>query len=256
MQHIVAHFLSKEVSNMENVIDLSQISKSFKDKTIIDDIDLSIHEGEIFALLGPSGGGKTTLIKMIIGMLRQDKGTIRIFGKPIKEAAQLQQIGYMAQQDALYEALSGGENLNFFVKLFRLPKDNRQERIAYAADLVQLTDQLDTRVRFYSGGMKRRLSLAIALIQNPQLLILDEPTVGIDPILKKSIWREFERLKREERKTILITTHVMDEAERCDTVAMLHNGTIIANGAPRDLKETYHADHFDDVFLRAGGEDA
>jgi len=128
------------------------------------------------------------------------------------------------------------------------------ERVAYAANLVRLTDDLQLNVGNYSGGMKRRLSLAIALIQNPKLLILDEPTVGIDPVLKKEIWQELIRLKDQEQKTILVTTHAMDEAERCDQLAMLRNGRIIAQGTPQALKNHYQAKDFDEVFLKAGGD--
>lgn len=128
------------------------------------------------------------------------------------------------------------------------------ERVAYAANLVRLTDDLQLKVENYSGGMKRRLSLAIALIQDPKLLILDEPTVGIDPVLKKEIWQELIRLKEQKHKTILVTTHAMDEAERCDQLAMLRNGRIIAQGTPQALKEHYQAKDFDEVFLLAGGD--
>lgn len=127
------------------------------------------------------------------------------------------------------------------------------ERVAYAAHLVRLTDELNNKVMNYSGGMKRRLSLAIALIQNPKLLILDEPTVGIDPVLKQEIWQELIRLKEQENKTILVTTHAMDEAERCDQLAILRSGHILAQGTPNELKTKYQAKDFDEVFLKAGG---
>ncbi|WP_249650554.1 ABC transporter ATP-binding protein, partial [Lysinibacillus sp. D4A3_S15] len=141
----------------------------------------------------------------------------------------------------LYTDLKGGENLHFFAMLYPISKAERMERVAYAANLVRLTDDLQRKVGNYSGGMKRRLSLAIALIQDPKLLILDEPTVGIDPDLKKEIWQELIRLKDQEQRTILVTTHAMDEAERCDQLAMLRDGQIIAQGTPRALKDHYQA---------------
>lgn len=159
----------------------------------------------------------------------------------------------MAQSDALYTELTGAENLEFFAKLYRFSKKERRERIQYAAEIVQLTNDLNVRVAHYSGGMKRRLSLAVALIQNPEILILDEPTVGIDPLLKQSIWEELERLRNEDDKTVIITTHVMDEAERCDKLAMLREGEIIAAGTPAALKTQFAAETLDDVFLRIGG---
>ncbi|MGZ4160326.1 MAG: ABC transporter ATP-binding protein, partial [Neobacillus sp.] len=166
--------------------------------------------------------------------------------------ALLQEIGYMAQSDALYVELTGEENLKFFASLYKLNREEQKKRIDYAAGLVNLTDDLKKRVSAYSGGMKRRLSMAIALIQDPKILILDEPTVGIDPELKLSIWGELLRLKNEEEKTIIVTTHVMDEAVKCDVVAMVRDGRIIAMGSPSELKALYNTDDFDEVFLRAG----
>jgi ABC-2 type transport system ATP-binding protein len=166
----------------------------------------------------------------------------------------LQEIGYMAQSDALYAELTGEENLAFFASLFRLGKAERKERIAYTAGLVNLTEELKKKVSAYSGGMKRRLSLAIALIQNPRILILDEPTVGIDPELRLSIWNELLRLKNEEGKTIIVTTHVMDEAGRCDFLAMVREGRILTRGSPAELMNHYGVGSLEDVFLSAGGK--
>ncbi|WP_341302141.1 ABC transporter ATP-binding protein [Lysinibacillus sp. FSL H8-0500] len=237
-----------------DAISIENLEKGFKHKQVIAPLSLAIPKGQLMGLLGPSGCGKTTLIKMIMGMLKPDKGTIQVFDFVVPHQQLLKDIGYMAQSDALYLDLTGEENLHFFAKLYRLPKKEQLERVAYAANLVRLTDDLSLKVTNYSGGMKRRLSLAIALIQNPQLLILDEPTVGIDPVLKKEIWQELIRLKEEEQKTILVTTHAMDEAERCDQLAMLRSGHIIAQGTPQALKEHYQAKDFDEVFLKAGGD--
>jgi ABC-2 type transport system ATP-binding protein len=159
----------------------------------------------------------------------------------------------MAQADALYSDLTGSENLAFFASLFKLKKDVQKERIDYAADLVNLRADLKKKVENYSGGMKRRLSLAVALIQDPDILILDEPTVGIDPELRQSIWAELYRLKNE-GKTILVTTHVMDEAEKCDRLAMVRDGEIITSGSPAELKNQYGITSLEEVFLMAGGK--
>lgn len=235
-------------------ISIQSLEKRFQHKQVIAPLSLDVPRGQLMGLLGPSGCGKTTLIKMIMGMLKPDGGTIQVLDLNVPHKQLLNDIGYMAQSDALYTDLTGEENLHFFAKLYSLAKAERIERVAYAASLVRLTDDLRLKVENYSGGMKRRLSLAIALIQNPKLLILDEPTVGIDPVLKKEIWQELIRLKDQEQKTILVTTHAMDEAERCDQLAMLRSGHIIAQGTPQELKDHYQAKDFDEVFVKAGGD--
>ncbi|MFS0784573.1 ABC transporter ATP-binding protein [Bacillus sp. 1P06AnD] len=235
-----------------NTIQVREVTKRFGKKVVLKDINFDIKEGRIYGFIGPSGAGKTTLVKMIVGMDTPDKGAIYLLGEKMPNLRILQQIGYMAQSDALYTALTGKENLMFFASLFQLNKTEKRKRIEYAADLVNLTEDLNKRVSAYSGGMKRRLSLAIALIQNPQVLILDEPTVGIDPELRLSIWNELLRLKNEEGKTIIVTTHVMDEAEKCDYIAMVRDGSFIATGTPLQLKEQYEVNSLDEVFLDAG----
>lgn len=238
---------------MGSTIVVDKVSKSLGKKAILKEIDLSIEKGQIYGLIGPSGAGKTTLVKMIVGMEKADSGSIQVLDKKMPNLQLLNHIGYMAQADALYAELTGLENLKFFASLFKMNKAEQKERIAYAAELVNLTDELNKRVSAYSGGMKRRLSLAIALIQNPKILILDEPTVGIDPELSFSIWKELFRLKNEEEKTILVTTHVMGEAEKCDYLAMVREGCILTKGTPRELKEHYKVDSLEEVFLKAGG---
>ena len=237
---------------MESTIKVEQVSKSFGKKTVLNNVNLTIEKGQLFGFIGPSGAGKTTLVKMIVGMEKADTGSIHVLDQKMPNLALMQDIGYMAQSDALYVDLTGEENLKLFASLYKIKKADQKKRIAYVSSLVNLTDDLKKRVAAYSGGMKRRLSLAIALIQDPKILILDEPTVGIDPELKLSIWKEFLRLKEDEQKTIIVTTHVMDEAERCDYVAMVRDGRILTSGSPSDLKASYETDNFDEVFLRAG----
>lgn len=235
---------------------INQVSKSFGKKVVLNQIDFTIEEGKIYGFIGPSGAGKTTLVKMIVGMDTPDTGTIHVLNEKMPNLGLLQEIGYMAQSDALYTELTGKENLKFFASLYKLNKTEMKERITYTANLVNLTNELNKRVSAYSGGMKRRLSLAIALIQNPKILILDEPTVGIDPELRLSIWKELLRLKNEEGKTIIVTTHVMDEAERCDYVAMVRDGVILTRGTPKELKAQYQVDNLEEVFLKAGRKDS
>ena len=238
---------------MSSAIEVNQISKRFGEKEVLNDISLAVQPGVIYGLIGPSGSGKTTLVKIIVGMDVPTSGQVEVLGVALPNLNVLQKIGYMAQSDALYNDLTGVENMTFFASLFKLNKKEQKQRTAYAADLVQLTPDLTKKVSAYSGGMKRRLSLAIALIQDPQILILDEPTVGIDPELRLSIWNELTRLKNE-GKTILVTTHVMDEAAKCDRLSMVREGKIITSGSPSELKNQYGISSLEEVFLKAGGK--
>jgi ABC-2 type transport system ATP-binding protein len=164
----------------------------------------------------------------------------------------LGKIGYMAQSDALYNELTAKENLDFFAALFGMKRLQRKSRIREVMDLVGLSDALNRPVAAYSGGMKRRLSLAIALLHSPGILILDEPTVGIDPVLRKAIWDELQVLSRS-GTTILVTTHVMDEAERCHRLGMIRDGQLLAVGTPEELKAATGASTIEEAFLAYGG---
>lgn len=239
---------------MTESIKVKQISKRFGKKTVLQNISLTIEQGKMYGLIGPSGAGKTTLVKMIVGMDTADHGKIHVLNNKMPSLRALHKIGYMAQADSLYLNLTGRENLNFFAMLFKLNKSERKKRIAYTSELVNLTEDLNKKVATYSGGMKRRLSLAIALIQDPEILILDEPTVGIDPELRLIIWNELVRMKKEDGKTIIVTTHVMDEAEKCDFIAMIRDGSILTSGTPKQLMENYQVENLNDAFLCAGRE--
>ncbi|MFQ3543972.1 ABC transporter ATP-binding protein [Halobacillus rhizosphaerae] len=236
---------------MEAVVQLHQISHRFDKKWIIKDINLNIQRGEIFGLLGPSGSGKTTLVKMMTGILSPVKGEVFVFGEKMPSLNQMKRYGFMAQSDALYQELTARENLDFFGSIYRLNKAQRKQRIAEVMEMVDLTEHLDQVVENYSGGMKRRLSLAAALIHQPDLIILDEPTVGIDPVLRQSIWDELHQLK-DKGVTIIVTTHVMDEAEKCDRLAMIRDGEVIASNTPSQLKEEIQATTIEEVFLHYG----
>lgn len=236
-----------------SIVKVKNITKEISKIKILDNVSLEIEEGEILGLIGPSGSGKSTFIKSIIGMEKISCGEVFILGNKIPNRNILQSIGYMAQSDALYEDLTGKENLEFFAKIFSIKKDEINKRIEYVSNLVNMQNDLNKKVKYYSGGMKRRLSLAISLIQDPKVLILDEPTVGIDPKLRLSIWNELNKLKLN-GKSIIITTHVMDEAQRCDKLALIRNGKIIANGTPSKLKDEFKVDTIEDIFLKIGGE--
>jgi ABC-2 type transport system ATP-binding protein len=228
------------------------LSRAFGHQTVLSDITLDIQSSEIFGLLGPSGSGKTTLVKMIAGIDEGTSGEVVMLGTKLPNLSMMERIGYMAQSDALYEELTAKENLDFFAALFGLKGAIKKTRTAYVMELVGLGEHMNGIVASYSGGMKRRLSLAIALLHDPRILILDEPTVGIDPLLRKSIWSELEKLSRQ-GTTILITTHVMDEAEKCHRLGLIREGRLIAVGSPEALKQETGSFTIEEAFLHYGG---
>lgn len=234
------------------IIVLNHLAKKFGDQTVLKDINLTLNRGEIIGLIGPSGAGKSTVIKVTLGMEVASGGSAKVFDTQMPNRELLGRIGYMAQTDALYEALSGRENLKFYGLMKGIAKGDMAKEVAHAAQVVDLTADLDKRVSGYSGGMMRRLSLAIALLGNPELLILDEPTVGIDPALRRQIWAELGSI-RDEGRSVLITTHVMDEAELVDRVALLLGGEVMAFDQPSVLKQQYGVATVEDVFLKAEG---
>ena len=234
---------------MGRLIEIEKLSKSFGEQKVLDKIDFKLESGEIVGLIGPSGSGKSTLIKTMLGMEKADEGEALVLDYKMPKREILSNIGYMAQSDALYEMLTGYENLDFFGKMKGVPSDKLKKEIEYIAEIVDLTDDLKKLVSKYSGGMKRRLSLAIALIGSPELLILDEPTVGIDPSLRKNIWKELFK-QRDNGVGILVTTHVMDEAELTDKVGLLLNGYIIDFDTPQQLKVKNNVKTIEEVFLK------
>lgn len=237
---------------MEAILQLKNISQQFNQRKILHDIQFDIQKGEIFGLLGPSGAGKTTLVKMMTGTLVPTEGEVFMNGEQVPSLKQMKQYGFMAQSDALYQELTASENLDFFGSLYQMSKTYRKKRIKEVMEMVGLSEHLHQTVETFSGGMKRRLSLAAALIHEPEVIILDEPTVGIDPVLRQSIWNELTRLKQN-GITIVVTTHVMDEAEKCDRLALLREGEVIALNTPEQLKETVGVSSIEEVFLHYGG---
>jgi ABC-2 type transport system ATP-binding protein len=239
-------------SSLPPAVELRDITRAFGRKPVLDGITMQVERGELFGLLGPSGSGKTTLVKLITGIDKADGGSVRLLGETMPKLKMLQRIGYMAQSDALYNELTAKENLQFFASLYELSGSRRNERIQAAMAVVDLLDHLNKPVAAYSGGMKRRLSLAIALLHEPELLVLDEPTVGIDPVLRQSIWRELLAL-REKGTTILLTTHVMDEAEKCDRIALIREGKLTAIDSPEALKAKSGTASIEEAFIALGG---
>ncbi|MCL1916986.1 MAG: ABC transporter ATP-binding protein [Peptococcaceae bacterium] len=216
------------------MIEINKISKSFHKKRVLQDISLHVDAGEIICLLGPSGAGKTTLIRLITGALKADAGDITIDEIKVPSMKLYTQMGFMPQNDALYIDLTGLNNLLFFGGLYGLKKNVLKERTHELLALLDLEDDQNKLVANYSGGMKKRLSLAVALLHKPKVLLLDEPTVGIDPLLRRTIWEQFYEQSRS-GVSIIVTTHVMDEAVKCHRTALIYNGSLVACDTPKNL---------------------
>jgi ABC-2 type transport system ATP-binding protein len=216
-------------------VEVVKTSFNYKNIKAIDELTLQIPTGISFGLLGPNGAGKTTLIRLLVGLLKPRAGTVRILGKtPSPANARL--IGYMPQQPALYSELSVAQNIDFFGRIYGLrDKKQRSERVDEVIKLVDLWPKRKTQVMKLSGGMKQRVSLACAIVHNPPLLFLDEPTVGLDPELRVAFWEHFAALTRQ-GTTLIISSHTMDDAAHCDRLAFLRLGRVIALGAPAELR--------------------
>jgi len=217
----------------------ADLSYLFGTHTAVDHVDLSIEPGEMFGLLGPNGAGKTTTIRMLTTLLKPATGTVTVFG--IDAAAHPMRvrrvIGYVPQMLSADANLTGVENVELFARLFDVPRKSRKERVTAVLDAMGLTEAAARLAGTYSGGMIRRLELAQALINAPRLLVLDEPTVGLDPIARGNVWEYIAKLRTEHDMTVLMTTHYMDEADAyCDRVALMHRGAIRTTGRPGDLR--------------------
>lgn len=230
-------------------VQLKGICKSFSKKSILKDVDLLIESGKIVCLLGPSGSGKTTLIRVLTGALKADSGSVYVGDISMPSIKVIKKIGFMPQSDSLYVDISGMDNLMFFGRMFGMKSEQAKARSVELLNMLDLTDSSNKLVSTYSGGMKKRLSLAISLIHEPELLVLDEPTVGIDPMLRKVIWEEFHRLQKQ-NKTILVSTHVMDEVKQCDNAALLYNGIIIESDKIDVLLDKTEAGNIEELFIK------
>lgn len=223
----------------------------------VDRLDLRIEPGEVFGLLGPNGAGKTTTIRVLTTLLPVAAGRVRVFGIDVARRPDRVRsaLGYVPQQLSVEGALTGRQNVTWFARLFDVPRRERAARVAEALSAVDLTDAADRVARTYSGGMIRRLELAQAMVNRPPLLVLDEPTVGLDPIAREGVWQRLAVLRAEYGVTVLLTTHYMEEAdELCDTVALMHRGRIAVAGSPAELKaELGPAATLQDVFHRWAG---
>ncbi len=232
---------------MSTAVRAVDLVKCFGAIRALDGLSLEVRPGEKYGLLGPNGSGKTTLIRSFVGLIAPDSGEVRVFGEPVPSPLVTNRVGYMTQSAALYEDLTVRENLLFFARLFGV-SGSAVARVREVLDLVDLTSRADSPVRTLSGGMRQRASLATALVHEPGLMLLDEPTVGVDPELRLTLWDHFDRLNAQ-GKTFLISTHVMDEAERCGRVGLLRAGRLLAEGSPRELKERAGASTLEEAYL-------
>jgi ABC-2 type transport system ATP-binding protein len=215
------------------------------DTRAVDGIDLDVKEGQIFGFLGANGSGKTTTVRMLTTLLRPTSGSARVLGHDVlREPNRVRQrIGVALQEASLDDLQTGRELLRLQARLYRLPSGEIESRVTHLLEVVDLLDVADRRVRTYSGGMKRRLDLAAALVHNPTVVFLDEPTTGLDPISRDAIWRYVEQLNREHGVTFFLTTQYLEEADRlASNVAIMHRGRIVAQGSPEELKASIGAD--------------
>ena len=229
-------------------VEMKGLTKKFGSFTALDNLNLSIEKGTVHGLLGPNGAGKTTAIKILCGLLKPSGGEGSVLGKKVPDRSILHDIGYMPQETALYLDLTVHGNLTLYGELFGLSKSRIAEREKELLDFVALQKWKDSLVSNLSGGMKHRVSLACSMIHEPELLFLDEPTVGVDPELRASFWEYFDLLKKG-GVTIVLTTHYMDEAQHCDRIALLRQGQLLAEGTPADVIKSAGAANLEGAFL-------
>jgi len=241
----------------DSCIKTNGINKYYGNRQVLKDVSFEVPFAAVYGLLGPSGCGKTTTVKIISGILEATSGEAFVLNEKMPSLPLMSRVGYMAQSDALYTDLSAKENMEFFGALYGITGKAFEKRFDEVMELVNLSDEKSKIVGAYSGGMKRRLSLAMAILHKPPVLILDEPTVGIDPLLRKSVWDELYRMTGD-GVTILITTHVMDEAEKCTHLSMMRAGVLLASGSPAEIQTKSGTGSLEEAFLfygREGGGD-
>jgi len=229
---------------------VTDLVKSFGSLRVLDGVSLRIRAGEVYGLLGPNGSGKTTLIRSLLGMVNPDSGTVAVLGTRMPNVGVLSRIGYMTQAAALYPDLSVEENVRFFAAI-----NGALDNVDEALELVALGERRGSIVATLSGGMRTRVSLACAVVHRPALLLLDEPTVGIDPRLRVQLWERFREMAAK-GTSILVSSHVMDEAERCDRLGLLRHGKLLAEGTVGELKKMGGSDRLEDAFLSLSGDRA
>jgi len=223
------------------------VTKSFGSLRALDGVSLRVHPGEVYGLLGPNGSGKTTLIRMLVGLVVPEAGSIEVLGTRMPDIGVLGRIGYMTQQAALYPDLSVEENVRFFGAV-----NDAEAGMEEALRFVELWDRRSSTVINLSGGMRQRLSLACAIVHKPALLLLDEPTVGVDPQLRLQLWERF-RAMTQAGTSIVVSSHVMDEAERCDRLGLMLFGRLLAEGSADELRRRAGTNSLEEAFLALSG---
>ena len=232
----------------EDVVVTSGLTKRFGELVAVSDLDLRIPRGVVYWLIGPNGSGKTTAIKVMNGLLRATSGSARLLDEEVPVREVIHRIGYMPQEMAVYTDLTVHENLELFARMYSMSRGDFEGAEKDLLEMIDLAERRDSLVATLSGGMKHRVSLACALIHDPELVFLDEPTVGVDPELRKGFWDYFAGLKKA-GKTVVLTTHYMDEAVRCDIVGMMRLGKMIAEGTPDALMKAAGTTTLEDAFL-------
>lgn len=227
------------------------LTKQFGQIIAVNSINLKIKKGTIYGILGPNGSGKSTLIHMLCGVLPQTSGYGSVLGYDIRKDPEKikQRIGYMSQKFSLYLELTVLENLQFYGEVYGIKKDKLKERIKHLVEITGLSDRLNQRSGTLSGGWKQRLALCCALLHEPDFLILDEPTAGVDPVSRRIFWDIIQSL-REKEVTVLITTHYMDEALICDEIGFIYFGRLLVNGKPNEILKQHHVETLDELFIK------
>jgi ABC-2 type transport system ATP-binding protein len=229
---------------MKNAVEVRGLTVVRGGRPVLDGLDLDIAAGLVTGLLGPSGCGKSTLLRSIVGVQRTQGGSVSVLGQPAGSAPLRSRVGYVTQAASVYDDLTVTENLRFFSRVLGVSGDE----VARAVEAVDLGSHADAVVGELSGGQRSRASLAVALLGEPALLVLDEPTVGLDPVLRRDLWALFHRLA-EAGATVLVSSHVMDEAERCDRLMLMRDGAILAHGTPAEIKDEGRAADIEAAFL-------
>ena len=229
---------------MKNAVEIAGLTVVRGGRTVLEGLDLAIGDG-VTGLLGPSGCGKTTLLRCLAGVQRVASGEVTIFGEPAGSAPLRHRLGYVTQAASVYDDLTVVENLRFFARVLGVDRDDVDRAVA-AVDLDSHRDQVVGRL---SGGQRSRASLAVALLGSPSLLVLDEPTVGLDPVLRRDLWALFHRIA-DAGAAVFVSSHVMDEADRCDRLLLMREGRIIADGSPADIRQRTGSDDIEAAFLR------
>ncbi len=234
---------------MQTIIKTQDLTKKFKENTVVNNLNIEITKGEIFGFLGPNGSGKSTTIKMLCGLIAPTSGNAWVNGFSVLDNGESirKEIGYMSQKFSLYEDLTVKQNMLFYSKLYKIPNDIIDSRVDEILKLTHLTKETDKQASKLSGGYKQRLAFACAMIHQPKIIFLDEPTAGIDPVARKEIWDLFFQLSRE-GLTLFVTTHYMDEAERCTKIGYIFDGRLIAYGLKNDLSTSKEG--MEDLFVR------